>query len=643
MEDTESIQILDHEPNPPRRGRAAIAVVAAALVIVALLAALLSNRSGSTPRASQLAPSVRSATTGTPATSATTATAATTEAVEVPETTEDDLDDTEQWHGFEEGERASGPAPAPEPEPDGEPVELDPVGDPAPTGPCAALAANGSSLVVGPDPLVLDAGKLSGALTVVNCGNAIINWTASTKPSVSLGVAAGSTSPGQSANLPFTIESDEWEPGAVDFSIKVSEPGHNHYVDVHAFRPTFGKDVVGGNGSLSGGPDAGGCANQCITKALLQPNMSTPNVSLDIATNTPAKIRVWVSKNAPNVANNVPSFPGNPAPMATSAANVKSYLAKLAPLSAATKYHVIVKATDANDKSSYRTGSFTTIDPVKPGNLAEPGGPSGCATQCITTALVSAGGDHTVKHLKVVTHTAARMQVRASTAAPKYTNGAPGFEKSDVWVNSGLEYKTSWDTDLTGLAGSTKYHVIVQATDNKDRTSYRVGQFQTPAPPMKKVSYAPAAVHIVYDGDKGINRGEVSFAFIVDGQLVSTRGEHKQSDGDTIHYGKTAHVVAGVVDMVPTAYLVGFERDADGLVEFCSMGPDQTTPGHDGSCDLQWNVADTGLTSLAALEGLPSCTSLGAAEQWAGDRCMSLTSTDAGGVRFTALVAVGAS
>ena len=48
-------------------------------------------------------------------------------------------------------------------------------------------------------------------------------------------------------------------PGAIDFKIKVSEPGHNHYVDVHAYRPLTGADLVGDLG-LSGGEGAGGCA-----------------------------------------------------------------------------------------------------------------------------------------------------------------------------------------------------------------------------------------------------------------------------------------------------------------------------------------------------------------------------------------------
>jgi hypothetical protein len=123
---------------------------------------------------------------------------------------------------------------------------------------------------------------MSSALTITNCSAAPVDWTAATVPSVALTNAAGNLDPGSSSKLGFTIDSGAHQPGAVTFKIKVSEPGHNHYVDVHAFRELVGSDFASDLG-LSAGEGAGGCANQCIVSGKLTGNYSSPNVSLDVA------------------------------------------------------------------------------------------------------------------------------------------------------------------------------------------------------------------------------------------------------------------------------------------------------------------------------------------------------------------------
>ncbi|MFP5377296.1 MAG: hypothetical protein ACLGIO_11040, partial [Acidimicrobiia bacterium] len=211
--------------------------------------------------------------------------------------TEDALDAEDDSHGYpDEGADVGTPSNSDGGDGSGD-VDLDPVPG---TGACAGLGSGGASLLVTPDPAVLPAGTLSSSLSVTNCGGADVSWTAATVPSVSLGSKNGSLAGGSTAKVDFTIDADAYDPGAVDFKIKVSEPGHNHYVDVHAFRPAFGKDLVAGNGQLSAGEDAGGCANQCIVKAWLTPNATTPNLSLEVKTHTPATIRMWVAKQAPN-------------------------------------------------------------------------------------------------------------------------------------------------------------------------------------------------------------------------------------------------------------------------------------------------------------------------------------------------------
>jgi hypothetical protein len=541
------------------------------------------------------------------------------------------------------------PAPQVEPPADADddgPLDLDPVepAQPPAPHPCDSLVADGSSLVVGPDPLVLDKGDLDGTITIVNCSDGDIDWTAKTKPSVSLDDDGANLLPGEFAELDFVIDSAQWDPGAVDFKIRVSEPGHNHYVDVHAFRQLVGKDVVADVG-LTAGPGAGGCANQCIVSALLAPNFTTPNLSIDITTNTAASIRTWVSKNAPVEIDGVPTFVGVQ-PIDVSPAGVTTHHGLLTPLTAGTKYHIVVGATDQYDHTSYRTGSFTTITPVdNPGDFVLPGDPPGCSAQCITKAQITAGADHTSKNISIASHTAARLQVFVSTEAPTWSNGVPSFAATDFWEPSGLEYVTSWDTTIVGLSASTDYHIIVRATDANDHDDYQVGQFHTAAAPTYDVVFTVLGIDVGYDGDKGANRGEMSFRWAVGNDHAGSKGESKVSSGDWVTFARpvSTFVAYGVTDWLPGVRIAALERDADGKVEFCTAG--NGTPidaGSNGDCDVVWSVATGGIVSLDSLTGYPLCTALGFDPVYADQHCLTLTTfgTPSGYPEITGYVAV---
>ena len=526
-----------------------------------------------------------------------------------------------------------------EPSPDqgggeGGDVDLDPVPG---LGACKGLGVGGANLLVTPDPAVLPAGTMKSSLSVTNCAAADVAWTAATVPSVALGSNNGSLAGGSTAKVDFTIDTDAYEPGAVDFKIKVSEAGHNHYVDVHAFRPAFGKDIVAGNGQLSAGEDAGGCANQCIIKAWLTPNLTTPNLKLEVKTHTPATIRMWVAKAMPN---------GLLVPNATSPAGSTEWTTSVSPLQPATKYYLLLRATDANGKSSTRSTSFTTITPYEnPGGLANPGGPAGCSIQCITMAKLTPGGDFSSKALEVKSNTPARFQARASTKAPTYDQGVPSFAKSDSSALSGLEYITSWKTSLTKLAGATKYHVIVQATDAKGNDAYQVGTFTTPPEPTKDVLITFHSIRVTHDGDSSWkNRGELSFAWGVGDTKVGSLGEDKMSDPATVNIprGKSLYLVNDAKGFLPTVFVSASERDADGLAEFCAMGTGVPHEyGSNGDCDAKWNVASTGLVKVDNLTSLPRCTTFGLNEVYHDDYCMQLETVSHGDdyARFTAIVA----
>lgn len=524
------------------------------------------------------------------------------------------------------------------------PVDLDPVGDGTPTGPCTGVDLTNGQLYVTPDPAVLADGQLASSLTITNCGEGDVDWTAATKPTVTLSNAGGNLAAGSSSMLGFTIDAGAYEPGAITFKIKVSEAGHNHYVDVFAFRPTFGSDLLPNLG-LSAGADAGGCANQCIVKAWLTPNFTTPNIGLEVQTDTPATIRAFVSTQAP-VADDAshPLFPGKPA-TATSNPGSTEWTANLAPLQPATKYYLIVKATDANGKSSYRSTSFTTITPVdNPGGLVAPGVEPGCAAQCITSAQVTAGGDVSIKHLAVKSHTPAQFQVWVDDSEPEYHDGKPSFDHADVWVPSGVEYIEGWSTDIAGLAAATEYHIIVLATDVNGHQSYRAGAFHTAAEPTVDVVITFHEITVLHDGDSSpANRGELSFAWGVGDTVVGTAGEDKLGDGATISIPewKDTYVVTDAAGFLPTVYVSGAERDADGLFEFCSVGPTLFhEDGFDEGCDLTWNAGSSGIMTVDSIDSLPACSTFGIGGNWADVPCLLIETPtlSAGYPTFTAVV-----
>ena len=141
-----------------------------------------------------------------------------------------------------------------------------------------------AALLVGPDPGMLN-GDLSSSLTITNCGDEHVDLTAATIPTVALSNAEGNLGPGSSSELAFDIDASAYEPGAIQFKVKVSEPGVNHYIDVYAFRQTLGGDVVAEVG-LTAGEGTGRCTLQCITTTWLTGNATTPNVSTSMSGRT---------------------------------------------------------------------------------------------------------------------------------------------------------------------------------------------------------------------------------------------------------------------------------------------------------------------------------------------------------------------
>lgn len=111
---------------------------------------------------------------------------------------------------------------------------------------------------------------------------------------------------------------------------------------------------------VNGGPPPG-CANQCITTALLTPQPDPTTMGLEVRTHTPALIDVYVSQDEPQVDNGEPSFGDDVDPIATTdGLDIEQWDTVLHGLQMGTDYHIIVRASDLSGNRSYQLGSLHT-------------------------------------------------------------------------------------------------------------------------------------------------------------------------------------------------------------------------------------------------------------------------------------------
>lgn len=126
-----------------------------------------------------------------------------------------------------------------EPEPG---VEVDQTGDtpeveePQPPPAEESLPA---TLMVTPDPVHLKTGVYTGSITVSNVGDEAMQWSALSKPWVSLSDTNGDLGAHGENVITFTIDESELEAGGFAFKIKVWGNGGTEYVDVTGAKPFF--------------------------------------------------------------------------------------------------------------------------------------------------------------------------------------------------------------------------------------------------------------------------------------------------------------------------------------------------------------------------------------------------------------------
>ncbi len=368
-----------------------------------------------------------------------------------------------------------------------------------------------------------------------------------------------------------------------------------------------------------------GCAVQCVEHAILTPNLQTPNLGLEVQMKVPARIDITLTNEDTG---DTRSF--------TSGTFKTQWTTTLSPLDAATPYHLRFEAFDQQNQKQVYTHEFVTTTPLDlPDQIA--GNEAGCGLQCVTVGDVETTDRFDVVEVHVETNTPAVLRAYVSTSAPGWVGDAPLMPaESEVAVPAGLA--TDWTFAVDGLAADTTYHVVVKATDADDQTAFALGEFHTDDEPPADVRVTFQQVFVQWDGDPhwgGLDRGELSFAWGFDGQAIGTRAEEKM-DGGT-YFDLTSHneqwfAIDRDGGTLPNVMVRGSERDWDAdFGEFCATGNGiPSAPIHLDDCDTKTNVAQTGNLTLADIEALPYCTSIGFEGAGIHDRCAQVFTPDMG-------------
>jgi hypothetical protein len=503
----------------------------------------------------------------------------------------------------------------PEPVPLGEVEE----GGSSLEGPCPGVLADG--LVITPNPVKLFSTK--GAIEIKNCATGAVDWTASSVAWVTLAESGGNLPSGAIFRLLFTVKTTSLPTGPYSFTIEVND------IDVPVSGTKIGGFVAPGPppppvptvGGLIA-PGISPCATKCILKALLSTMPGRADLSLDVRTNTPAKIVVQVDTREPSYSNDGEPYYANPQFKFATPDRRSEWTTVLTPLQPETKYHIVVAAQDAQGGSSFQTGTFKTpkvIDQIA-GN--EPGG---CSTNCVRSAQLKPRLGSPDVDIEVRTHVPTKLQVLANGQTIAGTDGA---------------FVTEWDSTLA-LEPGTKYDITLKVTDEQGRTQQHTAVVNTPEPPTSHLDRVLVTFHQVFvhnDADDTFwNRsGELIFRFEVNGEhmIQLDSGERKVrspervslDDGDSAP-GRSV-IIENAPDVLPIR-VQGQERDShNGATSFCAAGtpllPEKSGRTVVGGClELEFNTAEGAIELNPPADGaLPPC--YGFPEGVRGDICVML-------------------
>ena len=256
--------------------------------------------------------------------------------------------------------------------------------------------------------------------------------------------------------------------------------------------------------------------------------------------------------------------------------------------------------------------------------------PGGCSAECITRAQVFQSDGTTDVDIEVETHTPAFIAIYVDDEEPHVTDdGRPYFPGSQPVVNTHGDLDTWFADTLTGLNEQTEYWVIVRATDADVRSSYVVGSVVTPYL-GNDVLVAFVAIDILYDGDHGRNKGELSFGWWADADRLGGNGEYERGDGSRIDLSDQ-NATVGVYDFTdggPTLQVRGVENDPRGSLRFCDTVGTPPGYGTDEDCGLAWNSTLPFAPTLDDIAGMADCSVFELGELYDGWVCTRMTTVE---------------
>ena len=291
--------------------------------------------------------------------------------------------------------------------------------------------------------------------------------------------------------------------------------------------------------TADGGPvlgAGGGCALQCIQKALVT-TISTA-AKVELRTSVPTKIVVTARRQS-STGGLVAGPPDASATGQTLRIERTLFLVGLEPK---TTYRITVSATDGQGHTASRSGTFETLPVATAIDLGGAGGlfsGLGCSAQCIEKAVPTAIGP-TAAVFEVKTDWPARIRL--------IVGRDPAVQQvvSDT-QSAGLV--TSWTTGASPLDPGTEYFVSVRATDADGRMATVWGSFKTAE---RHVRVTLWKVKVINDGDKGRARGEMHFDYWGGGQwFFGEGGFHKRRSGDTFTVRALGTTRPGVMMLLP--------------------------------------------------------------------------------------------
>ena len=269
----------------------------------------------------------------------------------------------------------------------------------------------------------------------------------------------------------------------------------------------------------------------------------------------------------------------------------------------------------------------------------------GCSIDCITRAQAFTATLTADVVIEVETHTLATIKVWVDDEAPTLTNsGHPYFPGLQPAGQTSGDLDTSFTTTLTELDEETEYWVLVIARDEQDRITEFVGSVVTPRID-DDVELAFAAIDVIYDGDKGRNKGELIFNWNVGLDEVGRNGEYHRGDGSRIDLSDQINSY-GRFDLgdgeLPLLQVRGLENDPRGSLKFCSWSAEAGGYGTNEDCGYAWNSTLPAPFTIVYVSAMADWEVFDLADEFDGWQCTRIATTEShsGIPEFSVVVAL---